>query len=266
MSGASRDLAIVTGAASGMGLATARALRQRGVSIVGVDLSEQPSELEPDGAVAWVHGDVSQAQTWERVQEACLARDPRGADCLVACAGTIVVRPFLDTEIEDWQRLFEVNVLGVIRGMRAVIPGMVDRGAGAIAVICSVNSLFAEELMSAYSVSKAALLHVVRSAALEYAASGLRINAVCPGIIDTPLLRRHFESLDDPAGARVEGARRTPLGRLLNPEEVAEALCFLVSEGASGISGAALTVDGGLTTAYDFTGSAGGPAQTPVAG
>jgi NAD(P)-dependent dehydrogenase (short-subunit alcohol dehydrogenase family) len=236
-----RRLAVVTGAASGMGLATARALLARGTAVVGVDLVEEPAEL---GAAGWVRGDVAAQETWDRV--------PRDADCLVACAADIVVAPFLDTPIDAWRRLFEVNVLGVLRGMRALMPAMLERGSGAIAVVCSVNSLFVEDAMSAYSTSKGALLQLVRSAALEYAGRGLRINAVCPGSIDTPLLRRHFDSLEDPAGARAAVARRTPAGRILQPEEVAETICFLVGDGASGLSGATVTVDGGLTTAYDF--------------
>jgi 2,3-dihydro-2,3-dihydroxybenzoate dehydrogenase len=253
VSAAPRRLAIVTGAASGIGRAAAELLVERGVAVIGVDLSERPDAMD---VAEWVQGDVADQSTWDRAGDAAGARDPRGADALVACAGTIVVSPFLDTSVEDWRRLFEINVLGVVRGMRTVLPAMVERGDGAVAVVCSVNSLFAEEQMSAYSVSKAALLHAVRSAALEYAGTGVRINAVCPGIIDTPLLRRHFNSLDDPEGARAEGARRTPIGRLLAPREVAEALWFLVGDGASGLSGAAITVDGGLTTAYDFTGAA----------
>jgi NAD(P)-dependent dehydrogenase (short-subunit alcohol dehydrogenase family) len=172
-----------------------------------------------------------------------------------------VVEPLLDTPIKDWRRLFDVNVLGVLRGMKTLMPSMLDQGRGAIAVVCSVNSLFAEDQLSAYSTSKAALLHVMRSAALEYAARGMQINAVLPGIIDTPLLRRHFDSLEDGVAARRAGAMRTPLGRILRPEEVAEVLCFLVSDSASGMSGAAVTVDGGLTSAYDFAVPDGGLAD-----
>jgi NAD(P)-dependent dehydrogenase (short-subunit alcohol dehydrogenase family) len=170
----------------------------------------------------------------------------------VACAGAIVVAPFIETPPEDFARMFSVNVLGVVRGMQALVPTMVERGRGAVAVVCSVNSFVAEDLMSAYSVSKAALLHTVRSAAIEHARDGVRINAVCPGIIDTPLLRQHLDTLDDPAGAVEACERRSPIGRLLRPDEVAEALCFLVDGAASALAGAALTVDGGLIATYDF--------------
>jgi len=245
-------LAVVTGAASGIGRASASALRDRGTEVIGVDLVAAPEELRANGVVDWVEGDVAAQETWDRVTAACERRHPDGADCLVTCAATLVVAPFLETSTDDWRRIFDVNVFGVLLGMHALLPPMLEQRAGAIAVVCSVNSFVVEDELSAYSTSKAALLHATRSAAVEYAASGVRINAVCPGIIDTPLLRRHFESLEDPAGARRAGERRSPIGRILRPEEVAEAICFLVGDGASAMSGAALTVDGGLTVTYDF--------------
>lgn len=243
------SVAVVTGAASGVGRATVEALRADGATVIGVDLADQPDGTD---TAHWVQGDVSASETWDEVAAATLRLAPDGADALVACAGDVVVAPFLEIPIEEWRRLFEVNVVGVIRGFQTLLPAMVARRRGAIAVVCSVNSLFVEDANAAYSTSKAALLHVVRSAALEHARDGVRINAVCPGAIDTPLLQRHLDALDDPAAARRDIERRTPVGRLLAPEEIASVLRFLVSEGASGVSGAAFVVDGGLTTAYDF--------------
>jgi NAD(P)-dependent dehydrogenase (short-subunit alcohol dehydrogenase family) len=242
----------VTGAASGIGRATAAALRQRGAEVVGVDLVDAPEELATDEGVDWVRGNVAAPETWDHAVAACEQRDAGGADCLVTCAATLVVKPFLETSPDDWRRLYDVNVVGVILGMRALLPPMLERRDGAIAVVCSVNSFVVEDELSAYSTSKAALLHATRSAAVEYAAAGVRINAVCPGIIDTPLLQRHLDSLDDPEAARRAAERRSPIGRILAPQEVAEAICFVVSGGASAMAGAALTVDGGLTVTYDF--------------
>lgn len=142
----------------------------------------------------------------------------------------------------------------MLHGLRTLVPGMVADGGGAVAVVCSVNSLFTEQQLSAYSASKAALLQLVRSTAAEYAAQGVQVNAVCPGITDTPMLRSHMNASGDPAAVERAAARRTPLGRLLRPEEVAETLCFLLSDAASGLAGAAVTVDGGLTAVYDHDG------------
>jgi NAD(P)-dependent dehydrogenase (short-subunit alcohol dehydrogenase family) len=248
---AGTSVAIIAGAASGVGFATVEALADA-YALVGVDLIARPEGLPQIDRLEWVQGDIAAQDTWDSALDAARRWDPSGPTCLISCAADLVIAPFLETTPDDWRRLFDVNVLGVIRGMRTVMPGMLERGAGSIAVVCSVNSIFVEEGTSAYSTSKAALLHAVRSAALEYARSGLRINAVCPGAIDTPLLQRHFDSLDDPAAARRTVERRTPTGKILRPEEIAAVLRFLVSGGASGLSGAAVVVDAGLTTAYDF--------------
>lgn len=243
------QVAVVTGAASGVGLATVRALQEDGHRVVGTDLAEAPADL---AGVDWVRGDITDRQTWDRVVELVREHDPRGATCLAACAADLVVAPFLDTPMEDWARLFDVNVGGVIRALQALMPDMLERGSGSVAVVCSVNSFFVEDGLSAYSTTKAALLHVVRSAALEYAQRGVRINAVCPGAIDTPLFARALESLESPTAAREAVERRTPTGEILRPEEIAAVVRFLLTDAASGMSGAAVTVDGGLTTTYDF--------------
>lgn len=250
--GAGIRTAIVSGAASGIGLATARLLGEDGYAIVGVDLGEDPGGLAPAAGSSWVRGDVSASETWERALAAVLEHDPAGPSCLCLCAGDAIVAPFLETTIEQWTRTFEINVNGAVLAIQAALPAMIARGDGAIAVVCSVNSFFVEEGLGAYSASKAALLQVVRSAALEYASAGVRINAVCPGAVDTPLFRRATEALDAPTAAVEAVKRRTPNGRILAADEVAAAIRFLVGEGGSGFAGAALTVDGGLTTTYDF--------------
>jgi NAD(P)-dependent dehydrogenase (short-subunit alcohol dehydrogenase family) len=250
-------VAVVTGAASGIGLATVLELLEDGENaVVGIDLADRPDELDGNERVDWVSGDVSSQDTWDAALAKSLERDPLGAEWLLPCAGIQVVRPFGDTTPADYERMFAVNVLGVVRGMQTLIPKMLERGHGAIAVVCSITSETVVEGLSAYATSKAAVLQTVRSAALEYAARGLQINAVCPGFIDTPLLNSHLSTLDDPAAARAGAERRTPLGRILAPEQVASALCFLVSDKASGMSGASVMVDGGLLTTFDFDSSA----------
>jgi NAD(P)-dependent dehydrogenase (short-subunit alcohol dehydrogenase family) len=255
-----RRVALVTGAASGVGAAAVAGLTEDGYAVVGVDLAEAPGDSP---ASDWVAGDVSAGETWDAAIEAVRELDRLGPSCFVACAADIVVKPFLETTPEDFQRLFDINTLGVIRGMQAVIPSMLERGKGAIAVVCSVDSLFVEEDMVSYCASKAALLQVVRSAALEHCGDGLRINAACPGAIDTTLFRRALDATGHPAEALDANLRRIPGGRVLEPEEVAAVLRFLVSDASSGIDGAAITVDAGLTTTYDFARQPGSSVTVP---
>ncbi len=244
-------LAVVTGAASGVGLSTARLLVDAGMNVLGVDLAPRPDELA-NAAVEWVRGDVSDDSVWAEAGARIEQLDPRGADSLVCCAGDVAVAPFMEMPVDEWKRLLDINLLGVVRAMHTVIPAMKARGEGAIAVVCSVNSFVTEAGVAGYSSSKAALLHAVRSAAVELAPTGLRINAVCPGCVDTPLLRKHLAATGDPDRYRRELEQRTPTGKLISAEEVAQTLRFLVSREASGLVGASIVVDGGLTVTYDF--------------
>jgi NAD(P)-dependent dehydrogenase (short-subunit alcohol dehydrogenase family) len=248
----SLPFAVVTGAASGIGRATAEVLLDRGYEVLGVDLTAASPGLDEQPRLTWVQGDVASAETWRQVELAVHERSPQGADAFIPCAGTLVSTPMLDTDIEDWRRIFDVNVLGAVRGFKALLPAMRRRGGGAAAVVCSVNSVVVEDTLSAYCASKAALLQVVRSAALEYAGDGLRINAVLPGIVDTPLFRSFVDATDDPQAVVAALARRVPTGKLITSREIAEVLHFLVSDAASAFSGAAIVVDGGITTSYNF--------------
>jgi NAD(P)-dependent dehydrogenase (short-subunit alcohol dehydrogenase family) len=249
-SGSSR-VAVVSGASSGVGAAVVSGLLEDGFVIVAVDLLGAGADVVDD-RIQWIIGDVAADETWQAVLASAQQIDSEGVSALVLCAADVVVKPFLETTPEDWRRLFEVNTLGAIRGMQAVIPGMVARGRGSIAVVASVDSFFVEEQLAGYCASKAALLQAVRSAALEHARDGLRINAVCPGAIDTALFRRALEATGDSEKALEDNLRRIPTGKVLTPEEVAAVLRFLVSDAASGLAGAALVVDGGLTATYEF--------------
>lgn len=250
----SRGVAAISGAASGVGAAAVTALADAGFAIVGVDLAERPGGFDDVERLVWVRGDVSSPETWESAEAACTAIDPHGASAFVACAADVVVHPLLETPAEDWRRLFDINVVGVVLGMQALMPAMVERRRGAVAVTCSVNSMFVESDIGAYSASKAALLSVARTAALEHARHGVRVNAVCPAVVDTPLLNRHLDSLPDPEEARLALRRSIPSGEIMSPEEVAAVIRFLVSEEASGLSGSAVVADGGVTTTYGFSG------------
>lgn len=251
MTGGKR-VAVVSGAASGIGAAAVAELADAGFAVLGIDLAPVSDALAELPDLHWLQGDVTATETWEQASARGRELDPQGAYAFVGCAADVTVAPFLETPPEEWRRLYEINVIGVVHGMRALMPAMIERGDGAVAVCCSVNSMFVEAEIAPYSASKSALLSATRTAAVEHAGDGLRINAVCPGVVDTPLLRKHVESMPDPAGAEAAMRERVPTGAVTRPDEVAKLLRFLVSEEASGLSGSALVVDGGLTTTYTF--------------
>lgn len=243
---------VVSGAASGIGAASVEQLAGAGYTVLGLDLAGRPDSLAGLADLHWLQGDVTDPETWEAVAARARELDPAGASGFVACAADVSVAPFLATPVEEWRRLYEINVIGVVQGMLTLLPAMKERGDGAMAICCSVNSTFVEAEIGPYSASKAALLSATRTVAVEHAGDGVRINAVCPGVVDTPLLRKHVESMPDPPAADRAMRKHIPTGAVTRPDEVAKLLCFLIGDGASGLSGSALVVDGGLTTTYVF--------------
>jgi NAD(P)-dependent dehydrogenase (short-subunit alcohol dehydrogenase family) len=241
-----RDLAVVTGAGSGVGRSVATILRSRGVDVVGVDTSPDES-LD----VSWVEGDVAANSTWNAVLAACAERE-RGATLLVINAAVVHVGSVLDLGDAEWQHTLEVNLLGGVRAMRALLPGMQRLGRGSIVTVASVDAFMAEQGLAAYCSSKGALLQLARCSAVDFARDGIRVNCVCPGVIDTPFFRRHLATASDPERFLEVRKQRNPLGRLLMPEDVAETVVFLLSDASAGTTGAQFTVDAGLTASFDF--------------
>lgn len=244
-------VAVVTGSASGVGLATVARLRARGVDVIGVDLAETPDEGGP-GRLIPLLADVADSATWEQV----LARAERelGAapTTLVLNAARLVIGTVVTLTEEDWDAVLDVNVRGAARALRTLLPPMARSGGGSVVFVASVDGLVAEQNLAAYCTSKGALLQLMRAVALDHAREGIRSNAVCPGAIDTPFFRRHVVAAPDPAEFLRQKTERHPLGRLLSSGDVADAVDFLASDRARGITGAALTVDAGLTTGFDF--------------
>jgi NAD(P)-dependent dehydrogenase (short-subunit alcohol dehydrogenase family) len=170
-----------------------------------------------------------------------------GLDVAVACAGVASRGTAADTALEEWERVFAINVRGVFLTAKAVIPHIRASGGGAIVVVASQLGLVAAADAAAYCASKAAAVMLTRAMAIDHAADGIRVNCVCPGPTRTPLLDSYFAGVTDPAAERTRYEQAQLHGRLLEPEEIADAIAYLASPRASSTIGAALVVDGGYT-------------------
>jgi 3-oxoacyl-[acyl-carrier protein] reductase len=250
---------VVTGASRGIGLETARLLCAEGASVLLVARDEERLRAAAEeasaagGAAAALSLDVTAEDAGERMLTA--ARERFGAlDVLVNNAGTAKWRDLDEVPDEDWRAQYELNVMAPLRAMRATAPAMAERGWGRIVNVCSTAGKRPSAAMPEYSVAKAAELSLSRLFADRYAKSGVLINAICPGPVESEMWMEPGGLLDQShemsgAASREEaleaaGAKR-PIGRLAQAEEIAAAIAFLCSERASYVSGAAWSVDGG---------------------
>ncbi len=226
--------ALVTGAGSGIGAAVARQLADEGFDVTVADLNPH-AVAEELGATAVVL-DVR--------DEASVLPAMEGLDLLVNVAGIGSTTNAPDTPLEVWENVFAVNARGTFLCCKHAIPGMRQRGGGAIVNIASIAALVGLRNRIAYSASKGAVVALTRALAVDHVADGIRVNAVCPGTVDSPWVRRLVEeageSLDD-----LEA--RQPMGRLGTPEEIADAVLYLAT--AEFVTGTILTIDGGMTAA-----------------
>lgn len=248
----SDKVAIVTGGASGIGRAVAEMLAAHGAAVAILDLDGTAgdgiaAEIVRRGWEAQFYRvDVARAIEVERAVQAASERYGP-VDILVTSAGIQRYGTALTTSDEQWSEVLGVNLNGAWYAARACLPFMRGRG-GAIVNVASVQGLASQRNVFAYTVSKHALIGLTRSMAMDFAGEGVRVNAVCPGTVDTPMLR-WAASLDPDPQSVLEACRAMhPIGRIARPEEVAAVVVFLAHESASFVTGAVWTVDGGLLT------------------
>ena len=245
-----QPIALVSGAGRGIGRAVATALSRAGHRVAltarGVDDLTATAAQCP-GATLVIPGDITDAAFVEALF-AQVEADWGSVDVLVANAGAGVSAPVTRTTDEQWQQMLDLNLTAPFRCLRRAVPAMTARGHGRVVVIASVAAKIGEPYISAYTASKHGVLGLVRSAAVELARTGVTLNAVCPGYVDTPMTEGTVSGIVEKTGRTPEQARaalvaKQPIGRLITPEEVADAVMFCV--GNPGVTGQGINVDGG---------------------
>ena len=243
---------IVTGAASGIGAAIVRLFVEAGAKVVAVDTSTDLTSRVNTLAgghhdrVRAIVGDVSREETARSYTRAAIDEFGR-IDVMINNAGVAVVKPIADHTPEEWDRVMDVNVKSIYWSARHVIPVMKAAGGGLFLNTGSISSVVGIAGQGAYAPSKGAVVQLSRQMAVDYAPFGIRVNAVCPGTVDTPLLRKAADDSGDPAGF-IEGLERDhPIGRIASADEIAEFFLFLSSDRARFFTGAVLMIDGGFS-------------------
>jgi 3alpha(or 20beta)-hydroxysteroid dehydrogenase len=237
--------ALVTGAARGIGDAISRRFAEEGARVLLTDADEaavqRVAEDIGDGADARVH-DVTDEGAWGEIVRWALERHGQ-VDVLVNNAGIFLAAPLGEISLDDFRRVQEVNQVGVFLGMRAVAPSMVARGGGSIINLSSVAGLMGSPLLTAYAASKWAVRGMTKSVAREVAASGVRVNSLHPGQIDTDMHARQRERTPELVDRLVAAI---PMRRIGDPGEIADAAVFLASDESLFVTGSEIVVDGGV--------------------
>lgn len=241
LDGLSGLAALVTGGASGIGLATARLLAERGARVAVLDLA--PGAL-PEPLLAF-KADVSDDASTRAAVDAA-AQELGGLDIVVNNAGIGAEGTVEDNPDEQWHRVLDVNVLGMVRTTRAALPHLRHSAHAAVVNTCSIAATAGLPQRALYSASKGAVLSLTLAMAADHVREGIRVNCVNPGTADTPWVARLLDAADDPEAERAALRARQPMGRLVTADEVAAAIVYLASPAAASVTGTALAVDGGM--------------------
>lgn len=247
MSDLAGKVAIVTGAAGGVGREVVRLLAAAGASVVAEDISPAVAELEEhgDGRTVSLCGDAASSDTARDAVRFAVDRFG-GLDVLVNNAARFVPKPLLETSDEEWDDLMATNVRSMFVHCREALPQLLER-TGAIVNVCSISGVVGLPEQAAYCASKGAIAQLTRQLAVDYSGQGVRVNAVAPGSIDTSFLRVALSRAPDLDEALTRVAGENLLGRIASPAEIAEVIAFLASPRASYMTGAVVMADGGYT-------------------
>ena len=250
-------VAIVTGAASGIGQASAIAFAREGAKVVAADINQSRGEetvakILANGGEAFFHRtDVSRETEIVNMVNSAVARWG-GIDILFNNAGLVLIKPLETMTEADWDRLMSINLKAVFFAIKHVVPHMRRRGGGAILNTGSIGSMVGQLTTPAYIASKGAVALLTKSLALDYGRDQIRVNCLCPGITDTPMLREHLGHGPEGEANIHRRLSRVPLGRILKPEDLAQAALYLVSDDSVGVTGITHIVDGGLLAAAEY--------------
>ena len=241
-------VALISGAARGIGAATAKLLAQEGAAVVLGDVLETEGRQTAAGIVAaggratFMPLDVVNAASWQQVVAATVAAYGQ-LDVLVNNAGVSGRAAVAETDVETWDRVLEINGKGVFLGTKLAIPELRKAGGGSIINISSIYGIVGSETSAAYHASKGAVRIFTKAAAIQYAAEGIRVNSVHPGFVDSPMTSASH-ALPEVHNLRLS---RTPLGRMGTPEDIAAGILYLASDESSFVTGSELVIDGGMT-------------------
>ncbi len=233
--------ALITAAGQGIGRATAEAFVAEGATVWASDI-DGAKVADIDGAQGFALDVTDNTQI-----EAAAARTG-AVDILFNCAGTVAVGTVLDCAPDDWDRSFAINIRGMYHMIRAYLPAMLEAGGGRIINMASVaSSVKGIKGRAAYSASKAAVIGLTKSVAVDYIDAGIRCNALCPGTVETPSLGERIDAYADPVAARQMFIDRQPMGRLAAASEIAQMCVYLASDAADFVTGQCMVIDGGVS-------------------